>query len=59
MKDYIQEKHPQVHRSYPKLKAAVLEAWESITNEEVLELISSMTARCRAVIEAEGWHTKY
>ena len=35
IKDYIQEKYPQVHRSYPKLKAAVIEAWESITNDEV------------------------
>lgn len=59
IKDYIQEKYPQAHRSYPKLKTAVLEAWDSITNEEVIELIASMPARCKAVIEAEGWHTKY
>jgi len=59
IKDYIQEKYPQIHRSYPRLKAAVLEAWNSITNEEIIELIASMPARCKAVIEAEGWHTKY
>jgi ketohexokinase/beta-glucosidase len=59
MKDYLQRWHPESHRSYPRLKAAVLEAWNSITNEEVLDLISSMPARCKAVIEADGWHTKY
>lgn len=59
IKDYIQEKYPQIHRSYPKLKAALLEAWESITDAEIFELIASMPARCCAVIEACGWHTKY
>ena len=59
MKDFIQEKHPQVHRSYPKLKEAVLEAWNSIIYGQIRELIESMPARCRAVIEADGWHTKY
>jgi hypothetical protein len=57
--DYIQEKYPQVHRSYPKLKEAVLEAWNSITYEQIRDLIISMPARRRAVIEAEGWHTRY
>ncbi len=41
LKDYILEKYPQIHRSYPKLKIAVLEAWDSITDEEVIELIAS------------------
>ena len=59
MKDYIQEKYPEVHRSYPRLKAAVTEAWESITYGQIEELIMSMPARSKPVIEAEGWHTKY
>ena len=59
IKDYIQEKYPQIYRSYPQLKAAVLEAWESITDDEVIELIKSMPARCRAVINAGSWHTKH
>jgi hypothetical protein len=59
IKDYIQEKLPQIHRSYPRLKEAVLEAWNSITNGQIRELIESMPTHCRAVIEANGWYTKY
>lgn len=59
MKDYIKEKYPEIHRSYPKLRAAVAEAWNAITDEDIRELVKSMPARCKAVIEAKGWHTKY
>jgi transposase len=59
IKDYIGEKHPDIHRSYPKLRAAIVEAWESIAHEDILDLIRSMPERCQAVIDAEGWHTKY
>jgi ketohexokinase/beta-glucosidase len=56
---YIQEKYPDIHRSYPRLRAAVCEAWNSITEEDIQDLIKSMHNRCQAVIDAEGWHTKY
>lgn len=59
MKDYIQDKYPEIHRSYADLRVAVLEAWESISQEEVIDLIKSMPDRCQAVIDADGWHTKY
>ncbi|PQE05349.1 transposable element tc1 transposase protein [Rutstroemia sp. NJR-2017a BVV2] len=59
MKDYIEEKYPQYHSSYIRLKEAVLEAWDSITEGQIRELIESMPVRCKAVIEADGWHTKY
>jgi transposase len=61
IKDYIDQKYLEIHRSYPKLKAAVIEAWESITQEEVFNLITSnvIPKRCQAVIKAKGWHTKY
>jgi transposase len=26
IKDYIQDKYPEIHRSYPKLRVAVIEA---------------------------------
>jgi transposase len=58
MKDYIEEKYPEIHRSYPRLKAAVCEAWNSITEEDIQDLIKSMHNRCQAVIDADGWHTK-
>jgi hypothetical protein len=37
----------------------VEEAWNAIPNEKVKDLVRSIRACCRAVIEAEGWHTKY
>ena len=59
VKDYIGEKYPDIHRSYPKLRRAVQEAWEAVAYEDILDLIRSMPERCKAVIEAQGWHTKY
>lgn len=59
IKDYIQEKYPDIYRSYLRLKAAVCEAWNSIIEEDIRDLIKSMHNRCQAVIDAEGWHTKY
>jgi hypothetical protein len=59
MKDYIQEHYPKVHSSYKRLREAVKEAWESITYERIKELVRTMKERCQAVIDAQGWHTKY
>jgi len=59
MKDYIQEHYPEVHRSYKRLRAAIQEAWESISYERIKELVHSMRERCQAVIKADGWYTKY
>jgi hypothetical protein len=59
MKDYIEEKYLEIHRSYSKLRVVVLEAWEAIAYADVLDLIRSMPARCKAVIDAGGWHTEY
>jgi transposase len=46
MKDYIQEHYAKVHSSYPKLRKAILEAWESITHEQIRDLIRGMKKRC-------------
>jgi hypothetical protein len=59
MKDYIQEPYETVHRSYKKLREQVIEAWNSITKEQVIDLIKSMPERCQAVINAKGWRTEY
>lgn len=59
MKDYIQEHYPQVHSSYKRLRTAIQEAWDSITHDRIKELVHSMRERCQAVIDADGWHTKY
>jgi len=59
MKDYLEEHYPEVHRSYPRLRRAVQEAWESITYARIQELIREMGDRCIAVILADGGYTKY
>ena len=52
---------PSIHRSYIKLKKVVQQAWDVISNERILELVSgeSMRARCQAVIDVNGMNTKY
>jgi DDE superfamily endonuclease len=41
------------------LGRAIVEAWDAIPQESIDGLIRSMGKRCKAVIKAEGWHTKY
>lgn len=59
MKDWIQRNHPEVHSSYPRLRKVVQEAWESITQATIRDLIRTMSDRCIEVILANGGHTKY
>jgi hypothetical protein len=59
MKDYIEEKYPEVHRSYNRLREAVVEAWESISEATVKALVRTMPLRCLAVIQAAGGYTEY
>ncbi len=39
MKDYIYDRYGDVQLSYPRLRAAVLEAWEAIPIEKLEDLI--------------------
>lgn len=63
MKDYIENCYPDLpagrQRTYDQLRQIVQEAWDSITDEVLRELIGSMKDRCQAVIDADGGHTKY
>jgi hypothetical protein len=59
IKDYVQEKYPEVQRSYPCLREAVTKAWNSITNKQIRELIGTMHERCQAMIDTHGGYTKY
>ncbi len=54
LKDIIQEKNPEIYRSYPKLRAAIIKAWNLITNKEVRDLVKTIHNRCQAVIDADG-----
>ena len=51
MKDYLQNNFPE-RMTYPQLRAAVQEAWDSITVDQLNELIDSMHDHCQAVIDA-------
>jgi hypothetical protein len=63
MKDYIELHYPDLpggrQRTYNQLRSIVQEAWESITPEDLKELIGTMRDRCQAVIDAHRGHTKY
>jgi ketohexokinase/beta-glucosidase len=55
MKDYVDERLPPGgDLSYERLKRLVQEAWDSISEDYLCELLQSMPARCRAIIEADG-----
>jgi hypothetical protein len=40
-------------------KAAILEEWDLIPQEAIDNCILSLPRRYQAVIDAEGWYTKY
>jgi hypothetical protein len=59
MKDWIQERYDDDLRSYDALQAAINAAWEAVEEDFLLQLLKTMPARCQAVIEANGLHTRY
>ncbi len=59
MKDWIQEHYDDNLRSYDALREAILAAWNAVPESYLKELLESMPARCQAVIDAEGMHTRY
>lgn len=58
LKNYLQEKYGEKF-TYDQLRQALKDTWESNPNLRLEELICSMTARCQAVIDANGMHTKF
>lgn len=59
MKDCIQEYYSKVHRLYKRLRSALQEAWASIIQKRIKELIREISRRYEAVIGARGIYTKY
>jgi len=57
MKNYILEHFSEKMR-YDALQAAVKEAWENVGRPKFDALMASMSARCQAVIAANGMFTK-
>jgi transposase len=58
MKNYLQDNYPD-NMSYNRLRVAVKDVWEKVGRFGFEELINSMSARCQAVIDADGLFTKY
>src|SRR6266496_3074252 len=59
MKSYLDLHYPEPDCSYDQLRVHVKEAWDSITSEQLLDLLKTMQQRCEDVIAAEGGHTKW
>jgi transposase len=59
LKDILQKIDPEVYRNSERLRAAVLRAWETITDTEIKERIRKIHQRCLDVIAAGGMETKW
>jgi len=65
MKQWILDNYPELQElgelqeAYDRLAMAIQQAWQAINAEKIRECIKSMNRRCRAVIKAKGWHTRY
>jgi hypothetical protein len=60
MKDYIERKWgPDPQFTYDQLRAAVREAWDEVTEQQLSDLINTMPKRMQDVIDADGGYTKW
>ena len=60
MKDFIKNKYDYDEKpTYIRLRRYVNEAWNELPESYLQELLASMPARCQAVIDANGMHTKF
>ena len=64
LKRKINENHPELlllqnAEALPLLHSAALKAWEELEEEMLNKLAINMRKRCQAVINAQGWYTKY
>ena len=65
LKNHVLELHPELkdmgasEEAQQALQDALIEAWEAIPDDIFKKCLNSMPKRVKAVIEAEGWHTKY
>jgi hypothetical protein len=50
---------PQVHRNSRRLRATVIEAWDSITDIEIRDIIYIMPQHYKDVIAAHGAYIKW
>jgi transposase len=58
MKDWIQNYRGEIS-GYDAIREALNSAWDALPEDFLEKLIQEMPARCQAVIDANGMHTKY
>jgi len=65
LKQEICERYPELgdmpksQAAMDRLVRAAVEVWEDFKEELFLSLVDSMVRRCEAVIDSNGWYTKY
>ena len=64
MKNWIQDHYWQARYNVAKislqdLRRIILAAWDAVPDSYIQELYDSWWRRCQAVIDANGWYTKY
>jgi transposase len=59
MKDWIQERHDDSLQDYDELREAIVAAWNAVPDAYLNQLLEEMPARCQAVVDANGLHTRY
>lgn len=64
LKDAIYRSHPELlvmtgEKTITKLIEAAIEAWDGLGAEILDKMSISMKKRCQAVLDADGWYTKY
>ena len=59
IKDWIKREYGEQKWTYSELRKAIKAAWDTITVNQLNELINSMHQRCLDVIAAGGDHTKW
>lgn len=58
IKDFLQANFPD-RISLADLRIALQEAWKELSEDFLTELLESIPERCKAVVKAEGGHTRY
>jgi len=58
MKSRISRRNPRPTRVV-ELQAAIQKEWDTITQDEIEVLVSTMPQRIAALLEANGGHTKF
>ncbi|KAI0993289.1 hypothetical protein K3495_g14895 [Podosphaera aphanis] len=63
IKNYIQFHYPDLgegrQRTQDDLRIINKEAWDNVSTDDLMKLIETMSARCQAVLDADGGHTKF